>query len=85
MKVQFAVMAAIVGLCSNVAFAASEGGDTWSAVQALAPAPAPHAAVATDGKEKFSFPIAASEGGDTWSEVQPGRQGESGPSLMAVQ
>ena len=51
MKMQFAVVAALIGLTSHGAFAASEGGDTWSSIEPKRfSGYAPMMSVATIGK-----------------------------------
>jgi hypothetical protein len=74
MKMHLVMTAAFAGLCSHAAFAASEGGDTWSALQPQAitrsiQSPVAAASVSS-GRLQGGFPIAASEGGDTWSALQ---------------
>ena len=66
------VLAAFAAVCSHVAFAASEGGDTWSAVQPQPRSPRPFAitTAAPLSTSPQGFPVPASEGGDTWSVVQ---------------
>ena len=67
------VLAAFAAVCSHVAFAASEGGDTWSEMQ---PQPAarstrPFTITTTPlSTSPQGFPVPASEGGDTWSEMR---------------
>jgi photosystem II stability/assembly factor-like uncharacterized protein len=74
MKMHLVMAAALAGLCSHAAFAASEGSDTWSALQPQAHArslqsPVVATSASSSGLQR-GFPMAASEGGDTWSEVQ---------------
>jgi len=73
MKMHLVMTAAFVGLCSHAAFAASEGGDTWSALQAQAYPRSIQSPVAATSASSSSlqrgFSIAASEGGDTWSAL----------------
>jgi hypothetical protein len=74
MKMHLVMTAVFAGLCSHAAFAASEAGDTWSAVQERAVAgsiKSPMVAKSLSSSSlKGAFPITASEGGDTWSAVQ---------------
>jgi hypothetical protein len=72
MKMHLVMTAAFAGLCSHAAFAASEGGDTWSALQpqAYARSIQSPAMAASSSKLQGASPIAASEGGDTWSSLQ---------------
>jgi hypothetical protein len=71
MKMHLVMTAAFAGLCSHAAFAASEGGDTWSTLQPQAYTQSPVvAASASSSKLQGSLPTAASEGGDTWSALQ---------------
>jgi hypothetical protein len=74
MKMHLVMTAVFAGLCSHAAFAASEGGDTWSAVQELAYAgsiKSPMVATSpSSSSPKGGFPLTSSEGGDTWSAVQ---------------
>ena len=78
MKMNLVLTAALAAVTSHAAFAASEGGDTWSELQPQpyvrssrppgVPAPAPASNVQRD----YLYDAAArSEGGDTWSELQP--------------
>jgi hypothetical protein len=54
MKMQIAVAVALIGLGANAAFAASEGGDTWSAVAPKSySGSAPIMTVATIGKLNY--------------------------------
>ena len=73
MKMHVLTAAVLVALASQAVLAASEGGDTWSAVEPVQqptysvlkpPAPAPDAA------------FGGSEGGDTWSRFEPQLQGQ---------
>jgi hypothetical protein len=74
MKMHLAMTVAFAGLCSHAAFAASEGGDTWSQLQPQAYTSSIQSpAVATSAysnKLPGGFAIAANEGGDTWSALQ---------------
>jgi hypothetical protein len=76
------------GLQWGFLIAASEGSDTWSALQAQGNAGlAQSAAVVTSASSSASqrgFPVAASEGGDTWSELQPRLYGDATPSLVSA-
>ena len=73
MKISALTAASLAALASGVVMAASEGGDTWSAVQlvqssnysSLQAAPRPWA-------EDSAW--VASEGGDTWSSLQALRE-----------
>jgi hypothetical protein len=89
MKMHLVMTAAFAGLCSHAAFAASEGGDTWSALQPQAYTRSIQSPVvatsASSSKLQGGFPIAASEGGDTWSALQPRLYGDATPSFMARQ
>ena len=74
MKMHLVVAAALAALSSHAAFAASEGGDTWSELQPVAGSTL---SLTTTTAPSFSspqraFPIAASEGGDTWSALESG-------------
>ena len=74
MKMHLVMTAAFAALCSHAAFAASEGGDTWSAVQPQAVARSPRPLTIPTSAPMYSpegFPVQSSEGGDTWSAVQP--------------
>jgi hypothetical protein len=88
MKMHLVMTAAFVGLCSHAAFAASEGGDTWSAVQSIADSRSTQSAVAaTDAASsdlQRGFPVAASEGGDTWSALQSLTDGNAGQTTVAA-
>jgi hypothetical protein len=67
------VLAAFAAVCSHAAFAASEGGDTWSEMQPQPVARSTRPFTITDTPLSTSpqgFPVPASEGGDTWSVVQ---------------
>ena len=87
MKMHLALTAAFVGLCSHAAFAASEGGDTWSELQ-----PQPVAGSSQGFRRATTpslttpqgFPIAASEGGDTWSALKPKSAAPSTSSLVVA-
>jgi photosystem II stability/assembly factor-like uncharacterized protein len=74
MKMHLVVTVAFAGLCSHAAFAASEGGDTWSALQPQAYTQSIQspvmAANASSSKLQSGSPVAASEGGDTWSALR---------------
>jgi hypothetical protein len=76
MKMHLVMTTALAALCSQAAFAASEGGDTWSALQPQADtrsmqSPLPLVATSVSpGSLQRGFPMAASEGGDTWSALQ---------------
>ena len=83
MKMHLAMTAAFAALCSHAAFAASEGDDTWSAVQPQAAARSQRPLAITTGASFSSpqgFPVPASEGGDTWSAVNPQATARSTPS-----
>jgi photosystem II stability/assembly factor-like uncharacterized protein len=73
MKMHLVMAAAFAGLCSHAAFAASEGGDTWSQLQPQADTRSIQSPVAATSASTTNvqrgFPMAASEGGDTWSAV----------------
>ena len=70
MKMHLVMAAAFAGLCSHAAFAASEGGDTWSQLQPQASIQSPVAATSgSTTNVQRGLPMAASEGGDTWSAV----------------
>jgi hypothetical protein len=89
MKMHLVVTAAFVGLCSHAAFAASEGGDTWSALQPQAYTQSIEspmvATAASPVSQQRGFPMAASEGGDTWSQLQAqASAGSSQASLVAT-
>jgi hypothetical protein len=67
------VLAAFAAVCSHAAFAASEGGDTWSEMQPqpVARSTRPFTIATTPlSTSPQGFPVPASEGGDTWSEIQ---------------
>jgi hypothetical protein len=73
MKMHLVMAAAFAGLCSHAAFAASEGGDSWSELQTHAytrsiQSPVAATSASTTNVQR-GFPMAASEGGDTWSAV----------------
>jgi hypothetical protein len=88
MKMHLVMTAAFAGLCSHAAFAASEGGDTWSALQPQAYTQSVQSTVvatsAPSSKLQDGFSIAASEGGDTWSALQPQLYADATASLMAA-
>jgi len=69
--------------------AASEGADTWSALQTQADAASTQPALMATSKSSSSpqrgFPMAASEGGDTWSELQPRLYADTFQALTAAQ
>ena len=74
MKMQIVVAAALAAMMSHAAFAANEGGDTWSELQPQPQAgsiqtPTAAASQASSAVQR-GFPMTASEGGDTWSELQ---------------
>ena len=74
MKTHLVMAAAFAALCSHAAFAASEGGDTWSELQPQSVARSTGSlAIATSAPmtSPQGFPVPASEGGDTWSELHP--------------
>jgi hypothetical protein len=74
MKMHLVMAAAFAALCSNAAFAASEGGDTWSQLQPQSVARSTRSlAIATPASSPSpqGSSIPASEGGDTWSALQP--------------
>ena len=83
MKMHLAMTAALAALCSHAAFAASEGGDTWSAVQPQAVGRSPRPLAITTSASFPSpqgFPVPASEGGDTWSALNSQATARSNPS-----
>ena len=73
MKIHVLTAAVIATLASGAALAASEGGDTWSEVQAVQQPTysvlrsAPHAA---PQQSALDAAFKCSEGGDTWSSLQ---------------
>ena len=73
MKMKLALTAVMAALYSHAALAASEGGDTWSSLEARAYAdqmnPVAAAGGSADAGIGGGFPSAANEGGDTWSEL----------------
>ena len=91
MKIYVVTAAVLAALASRAVLAASEGGDTWSAVQ-----PAPDSAYSVAPSASHTDPMVSgldpalegSEGGDTWSSVEAVRgtgdeaigQGGSGQS-----
>ena len=74
MKMQIVVAAALAAMMSHAAFAANEGGDTWSELQPQPQASSIQTPAITAGHASSAaqrgFPMAASEGGDTWSDLQ---------------
>jgi hypothetical protein len=71
MKMRLVMAAAFAGLCSHAAFAASEGGDTWSEMQPQPRSTQPSTIATTAfSTSPQGFPVPASEGGDTWSEMR---------------
>jgi Heavy-metal resistance protein CzcE len=87
MKMHLVLTAAFAALCSHAAFAASEGGDTWSAAQPQAAARSPRPLAITTSASFSSpqgFPVPASEGGDTWSAVNSQATARSTPSSPVV-
>jgi hypothetical protein len=83
MKMRLVMAAASAALCSHAAFAASEGGDTWSKLQPVAGSAQALTITTTESSNapQRAFPIAASEGGDTWSEMHS--QAHSGSTRLA--
>jgi len=72
MKMRLVMAATFAGLCSHAAFAASEGGDTWSELQPQPVAGSTRALTISTSATLTSpqgFPVPASEGGDTWSAL----------------
>ena len=87
MKMHLVLTAAFAALCSHAAFAASEGGDTWSAVQPQAAARSPQPLAITTSASFTSpqgFPVPASEGGDTWSALRSQATARSTPSPVVA-
>ena len=89
MKMHLAMTAAFAALCSHAAFAASEGGDTWSALQPQSYTRSVQSPVvatsASSSRPPRGFPMAASEGADTWSALQTQADTASTqPALMAT-
>ena len=86
MKMHLVMTAAFAGLCSHAAFAASEGGDTWSQLQPQAYTRSIQSPMAVTGASSSSqergFPMAASEGGDTWSALRA--QDHAAPTQSAL-
>ena len=77
MKMHVLTAAVLATLASGAVFAASEGGDTWSEVQAVqrptysALRSASHVA---QPEPALDAAFEGSEGGDTWSSVQASRE-----------
>jgi hypothetical protein len=77
-KMHLVLAAALAGLSSHAAFAASEGGDTWSDLE---PTPYVHSvhpltvpapgSVSSQRGEHRGAASGYSEGGDTWSALEP--------------
>ena len=88
MKMHLVMTVTFAGLCSHAAFAASEGGDTWSNLQPQATTQSIQSPVmatsAASSKLQGGSPIAASEGGDTWSAVQAQADAASSQSLRVA-
>ena len=87
MKMHLVLVAAFAALCSHAAVAASEGGDTWSAVQPQAAARSPRPLAITTSASFSSpqgFPVPASEGGDTWSALGSQATARSTPSPVVA-
>lgn len=80
MKMHVLTAAVLATLASSAVLAASEGGDTWSAVQAGRPSTY---SVLRSTPRPWAEDSAwvGSEGGDTWSSLQPRREttGQDGP------
>jgi hypothetical protein len=78
MKMHLALAVALAALGSHAAFAASEGGDTWSELQpqtfvrSIQPLALPAPARVGNLQRVYLYGApGGSEGGDTWSELQP--------------
>jgi hypothetical protein len=88
MKIQLVMAATFAALCSHAAFAASEGGDTWSELQGQAFGRSIQSPVvatsASSSNQQRGFPMAASESGDTWSELQSQVHARSTQSALAA-
>jgi hypothetical protein len=72
MKMHVLTAAVLTVLASQAGWAASEGGDTWSSVQALRDAGDQDTQQASSGTSmEYAGLPGGSEGGDTWSSVAP--------------
>ena len=79
MKVHVLTAAVLAALASGAVLAASEGGDTWSAIEPVDHSK--HSAVQSAPRVDTPEPapdcaLEASEGGDTWSRFVPRSQGQ---------
>jgi len=77
MKVHVLTVAVLAALASRAVLAASEGGDTWSAVQAVQQST--YSALQSAPRVDSAAPaldsaFEGSEGGDTWSSLQALRE-----------
>ena len=71
-KMNVLVTTILAALAAQAAVGASEGGDTWSDVQALHEQTVSQASSGDSARAlSYAAPIGGSEGGDTWSGVQP--------------
>jgi hypothetical protein len=85
MKMQHAVAAALIGLSASVAFAASEGGDTWSSVAPTRySGTKPAIAVATIGKLNLAQAERSSGKGTPVVGDAPDRIVQLSPSMRWV-
>jgi hypothetical protein len=71
MKMHILAVAVLAALASRPSLAASEGGDTWSAVTPTGQSPTSLLQRDPRGEPTASsYEVGGSEGGDTWSDVQ---------------
>jgi hypothetical protein len=74
MKMHVLTVAVLTALASRVALAASEGGDTWSAVEAVQESTSTAQLAQRVGPAQPDDAFKGSEGGDTWSSLQAARE-----------